>query len=191
MRYSELLTEDVERIDLDIIIKAMMPIRDKKVIWRGMDGRHSATKVINDRSGFYGGIDGQADQIIKKLNIKNPAFGTFSHDKASFFGTLSVMVPLQPYKAMQSAKLVDLMHDSDINPDELVDSYSERMDLTNSEIIFDIKEYYLVDINTALYYKLDPDQMMGQSRLYPHINKLIDNIVTYQDVIKSLTGDNK
>jgi hypothetical protein len=173
-------------VSLDEVIKAMQPIADQKVVWRGMSGGTMYSKVNNERSGFYGGIDDQARNIMKGLEVMHPAFGAFSLSKVLQFGTPNIMIPIQPYKAMQSAKLRDLVYKSDLDTNDLVDSYSERMDLEDSEIVFDIKEYYMISIAFAIEQAWDPDGF-ASGKLGPRIKQAVKSIKTYQDVIDILT----
>lgn len=186
MRYRELLKESVAPVPFEEILKAIQPIASRKIVWRGMSGGTVYQKVNNERSGFYGGIDDRAAGVVRGLNIKHPSFGSYSKSLTIQFGSLNVMVPIQPYRAMQSEKLTDLMHKSDLDTSELVDTYSERMDLELSEVVFDIKEYYLIGIEHALRIKMDPDDFAGH-RLYKPIKKIVDGLKTYQDVIDVLS----
>lgn len=188
MRYHEFITEKANPVGLADIINAMKPIANQKVVWRGMSakGQTAYSKINNERSGFYGGISDQASDVMKGLKVMNPAFGAYSQSKAEFFGSLNAMIPIQPYRAMQSDKLEDLVYKSDLDSKDLVDSYSERMDLEDSEIVFDIKEYYLLSISFALQMLWDPDDFSG-GKLRPKIKETIKGIKTYQDIIDIFT----
>ena len=185
MRYHELIQESIEPAPVEDIIKTMKSMANQKVIWRGMTGGTAYAKVINDRGGFYGAIAPEARQMMKLLKIKNPSFGTLSQGYTTLFGTLKAMIPIKPYRALQSETIKDLVSSYFIASDLEAQSYLERMDLEHSEIIFDIKEYYLIDLSHALRQLWDPDDF-AEHRIYPMINKAIKGIKTYQDIIDIL-----
>ena len=188
MRYHELIQESIAPAPVADIIKTMKSMANQKVIWRGMSGGTAYAKVINDRGGFYGGIKPEAGQMMKKLKVKNPSFGTYIQDYTVLFGTLKEMIPIKPYRALQSETITDLVSSHYSASDLAAASYSERMDLEKSEIVFDIKEYYLIDLSHALKQMWDPDDF-AEHRIYPMINKAIKGIKTYQDIIDLLTKE--
>ena len=188
MRAQEIMEMGRAPVSLDEVVKAMQPIANQKVVWRGMSGGTMYSKVNNERSGFYGGISDQASSVIKGLEVMHPAFGALSLSRVLQFGTPNVMIPIQPYKAMQSKKLVDLVFKSDLDTDDIVDSYSERMDLEHSEIVFDIKEYYMISIAFAIEHKMDPEGFAA-GKLSKQIKAAVESIKTYQDVINVLTEE--
>jgi len=170
----------------DEVIKVMKSMANQKVVWRGFKARLTAfAKIDNERSGFYGALSPIASTIMKKLNVKHPAFGTFQYSAAVQFGHPGIMVPIQPFRALQSETITDLLHARGAGPGA-IDSYSERMDLQNSEIIFDIKEYYMVSINFAIKQLWDPEDFMG-NKLHKQIQEVVEGIKTYQDVIDVLS----
>jgi len=175
-------------VDKEEIIRALKPFANQRVIWRGMNGSGKMTmysKMNNERSGFYGGLDALASSIVEKLGIKNPAFGTLKYGMALQFGDPKVMIPIKPYRAFQSETITDLLHARGDGPGA-IESYKERMDLDGSEIVFDIKEYYMVSPYYALKQVIDPDDF-SENRLHKSIQTAIEGIKTYQDVIDLLT----
>jgi hypothetical protein len=189
MKLQELLEKvGAQPVDKNVVIKAMQPIANEKIVWRGMHGRRTAySKVNNERSGFYGGLSPIATQIMKKLKIVNPAFGTKEYAMAGMFGPVSIMIPIKPFRALQSETITDLLHAHGAGPGA-IDSYSERMDLKRSEIIFDIKEYYMLNINFAIKQLWDPDDFY-EHKIHKQIKEAIEGIKTYQDVIDILTKE--
>jgi len=172
----------------DEVIKVMQSMANQKVVWRGFNARMTAfSKINNERSGFYGALSPIAREIVKRLNIKYPAFGTFQYASAVQFGHPGIMVPIKPFRAMQSETITDLLHAHGAGAGA-IDSYSERMDLEKSEIIFDIKEYYMVSINFAIKQLWDPEDYMG-NKLHKRIQEVVEGIKTYQDVIDILTKE--
>lgn len=188
MRYHELITESVAPVPVAEIIKAMLPIASQKIIWRGMSSGTVYQKVTNNRGGFYGGIKDEAVAVVRSLGIKNPAFGSLSAMKTFQFGSLNVMIPIQPFRALQSEELIDLVYTYAGTSDEIAATYKERMDLDGSEIVFDIAEYYLIGINSAIAMLMDPEGFMG-GKIYSYAKKEIESLKTYQDVIDVLTKD--
>ena len=187
MRFSELLRESVQPAPLEEIIKAMQPMAAQKIIWRGMTGGTVYQKVTNNRSGFYGGIKDEAAAVIRALGIKNPAFASLSPMKTMQFGSLNVMIPIQPFRALQSEELADVVYTYAGSAEDVAATYKERMDFEDSEIIFDIAEYYLIGIEHAIKMIVDPDDFDHRSRQYAV--KKARELKTYQDVIDILTKD--
>ena len=187
MRYSELLRESVHPVPREEIIKAMQPMAAQKIIWRGMTGGTVYQKVINNRSGFYGGIKPEAAAVIRELGIKHPAFASLSPMRTTQFGSLTVMVPIPPFRALQSEELEDIVYTYAGSAKDVANTYKERSDFEGSEIIFDIAEYYLIGIEHAIQMIVDPDDFDHRSRQYAV--KKARELKTYQDVINILAKD--
>lgn len=197
MKLSEILTEKIgpTPVDKEEILRAMKPFANQKVVWRGMDSGGKMTiysKMNNERGGFYGSLDASASTIIRKLGVTNPAFGTLKYGMATMFGDPKIMVPIKPFRALQSESITDLLHAKGRTGDVAIASYKERMDLGSSEIVFDIKEYYMLNLYYALKQIIDPDDF-SEGRLHKYIQPAIEGVKTYRDVINLLTnsGENK
>lgn len=114
--------------------------------------------VTNNRTGFHGMQNPNSIALLKELGIKNPTFGARLKAKAKMFGTVNIFVPKGQFKAFQSPEFSDVLagfksfevqDDSYIK--KIAKTYKETLDDVNDqEIIFDIKEYYLIDIDWIL-----------------------------------------
>jgi hypothetical protein len=130
------------------------------IVYRGFGNGKTMAGVAfveNDRNSFYGSLDDNASKLLKEIGVKNPAFGARSKEKASIFGAVYTMVPKGKFTALQSSihdDLVSGFRDKEVTDKDIKDiasSYKKTLsNINDSEIIFDTKEYYLLEMNYLL-----------------------------------------
>lgn len=166
-------------------------MKNTPIIWRGFKSKNKLGQIkiiTNDgRGGFRGKIFPSAEKIIKGLKIKNVAFGTYLSMSARFFGLLYIMIPIRPFVAYQSNELKDIagiprllglrvekIPDNEIK--KIIKSYEKVLaKYPYSEVIFDIKKYYLISVDSILN--------LTKRNKFRKI-KSINDLKTYVDVKK-------
>lgn len=145
---------------LESIMLEAKKLGNKDLIFRG----HKASMmggvllVTNDRKGFHGMQNPNSVALLKELGVENPTFGARLKIKAKMFGDVNIIVPKGHFKAYQSKEFSDLLagfRTFEVQPDSeikrIAKTYKETLDdINDQEIIFDVKEYYLIDIDYIL-----------------------------------------
>ena len=145
---------------LESIMEESKKLGNKDLIFRG----HKANMmggvllVTNDRKGFHGMQNPNSVALLKELGVENPTFGARLKIKAKMFGDVNIIVPKGHFKAYQSSEFSDLLagfRTFEVQPDSeikrIAKTYKETLDdINDQEIIFDVKEYYLIDIDYIL-----------------------------------------
>ena len=102
---------DLETVD-NLIKYCYEMGEDSQIMWRGMrvPQRHSIYHVVQDRDWFRGANTG-AQTIMKKLEVKNPAFAYIGNMQSitRLFGRTFVVVLKEPYRVFQSEVVSDVM----------------------------------------------------------------------------------
>lgn len=171
-------------------IKLMSRFSDNRVIWRGVKtGDKSGLYGIvihatNNRSAFMGKIFQGVEKIIQGLQdngklLGQPVFTCRAGFLASLFGTPYVFIPRGKFNALYNENIRDLAHFKGKDIDTVVDEYKvvsnafppEKWD---DEIIFDCKDYYLVNVKKAM------------NELQIKVTNLEQQLPTYEEVIELL-----
>lgn len=102
---------DLETID-NLIKYCYEMGENSQILWRGIRvaQSHAIYHVVQDRDWFRGANLG-AQTIMKKLGIKNPAFGYIGNMQSvtRLFGRTFVIVLKEPYRIFQSSVVSDVM----------------------------------------------------------------------------------
>jgi len=165
------------------IVDASKKLGTTSIIYRGFStsGAGGMMKVTNEREGFYGSLDDNAKQLLKQLGVKNPYFATRSKLKAGMFGSVYILVPSGKFSAYQSKSHSDLLsgfRDTDDDINTIAKTYQKTLKSVNDmEIIFDGKEYYLIDIGWVL-------NNIDRGNKFQKFTK--DKINTYKDLYNAL-----
>lgn len=139
--------------DFNPIFNAAEALKNQKIVWRGFNSKSSAPILVigNASKTSFAGADsneGKTGDLIKQIGIKNPAFGTTNLETAQFFGPPMVIIPTKNSTHWQNKNVNDAGHLDDSLTDEdiakLAKGYNQSI-TSNSEIIFDTKEYFLVN----------------------------------------------
>lgn len=152
------------------------------IFWRGFKKKRIAAPVLRvsgERENFYGGLAEIPTKIIKGLKIKSPAF-TSRTTIVRFFGQPMIFVPMKPFKAWQSPIVDDLMEikdDSDL--DKVIKSYKNTIKkISEDEIIFDVKNYLLIDPGQLLFTMGRKDDIK-KIKTYKDATKLLLEYIAY------------
>ncbi len=154
-----------------------------KVIYRGFSGNNAfngVVRVTNDRSGFYGMIDNDLRNFIKKdLKIKNPTFATTDEFQSKMFGSTNIYVPGDNERYFVNPVVRDGL--VDLNAGN-ISFYKEKKSLKDihhkGEILIDTKEYFLVDpmhLDEETRSKFKPKKIKNYEDLY----KMLKSFVSY------------
>lgn len=145
---------------LESIMIEAKKLGNKDLIFRGHNASFmgGVLLVTNNRTGFHGMQNPNSIALLKELGIENPTFGARLKAKAKMFGTVNIIVPKGNFKSFQSPEFSDVLagfksfevqDDSYIK--KIAKTYKDTLDDVNDqEIIFDVKEYYLIDIDWIL-----------------------------------------
>jgi hypothetical protein len=162
MRLKNFLTEDIVKYYEGDILQALATARQEMrhflnadIVWRGFHSKHSGNviKITNSRSSFKGAMDDTVMKILDRLHIKAPVFCSLNKNKTVLFGNPLAFIPIGPFTAYSSPKVDDLLVAAKnikdpIALNNLVTSYKTTASMASfqskDEIIFDVKEYYLV-----------------------------------------------
>ena len=152
---------DKFHVMLENIMTEAKKLGNNKVILRGHGNKGSMGGVLlvtNDRDGFYGMMNPNAVSLIKEIGIRHITFGARQRIKAKMFGYVYIIVPKGDFKAFQSKEHSDVLaafktfEPADpIEIQKIAKTYTETLDdINDMEILFDTKEYYLIDIDWIL-----------------------------------------
>jgi len=195
MRIKEIIQEEATHYGPDPgseewrnIFSALKYLGDQPVVWRGSNHGGTMIDYIDNsyKTGFRGSIDPTLKKIIQTLGIKNPAFAALSKDKAKFFGSPHIIIPVKGSTPYQNDDVYDIAHierktvlsddENGIDPEafeKLINGYEKKMNNPDVEIIFD----------TPGYYAIVPDMMVRFAQ-YNKFRKIksVEELNTYADV---------